>query len=276
MEILRIGSEGDEVKEVQRKLQEHGYYLGHKVDGDYGEKTASAVQEFQGGRLNSHGELLEPDGEVGGETWWALHHGSGSEQRSHIDPMIPKGLTPQRQKLLDFVCDKYRTGVREIPNGSNGGDGVDEITGGWKAPWCAMTVHWAFKGALGIEPWGDRGASAAVINIYKQAKAAGTFKEKDTYLPRPGDVFIMLYRDKNGNLTGKGHTGIVLQVSADGTIFVALEGNAGNRLACKSRKITQGTLVGFVNPYPVEEQADNWERGVQAAGSGATGVRGTR
>jgi len=276
MEILKLGSYGDDVKEVQRLLQQHGYYLEHQIDGDYGRNTASAVQEFQGGRLNSRGELLEPDGEVGGETWWALNHGSGLEQRSHIDPLIPEGLTPKRQKVLDFIADKYRTGVHEIPDGSNGGDGVDDITGGWKVAWCAITMWWAFKNALGIEPWGDKGQSAAVRNIYKAAVANGTFKEKGKYSPRPGDVFIMLYKDKNGNYTGKGHTGIVLQVSHDGTVFVTFEGNAGNRLACKSRKVSQETLVGFVNPFPVEEQTNNWKRGVMKAGSGATGVGGTR
>jgi len=205
-----------------------------------------------------------------------LNNGSGEKQRSNIDPLIPDKLTPQRKKLLEILCVKYRTGVREIPDGSNGGDGVDEITGGWKAPWCAMTVHWVFKKALGVEPWGNRGASAAVINIYKQAVTKDTFKKKGDYFPRPGDVFIMLYKDKHGDLTGKGHTGIVLRVSKDGWTLNTLEGNAGNRLACKIRKVTQSTLVGFVNPYPVDENTNNWERGIVDAATASSSIASTR
>ena len=234
MTILTVGAAGPQVEVVQQLLQKNGYYqCGQcKVDGDYGELTASAVQEFQGGHLDDLGQPLEIDGEVGPATLWALHNASGETQRLYIDPLIPRNLPAQRKRVLEVLCAKYRTNVREIPDGSNAGDGVDEITGGWAAPWCAMTVWWAVKKALDIEPWGSRGEAAAVINIYKKAKAVDTFKEKDHYPPRPGDVFIMLYRNKAGKLTGKGHTGVVLRVSEDGQTWNTLEGNAGNRLAC--------------------------------------------
>ena len=43
---LRIGSKGEAVKDVQRRLKELGYYKS-SIDGDYGSVTASAVKAFQ-------------------------------------------------------------------------------------------------------------------------------------------------------------------------------------------------------------------------------------
>lgn len=55
---LKLGSKGDDVKTVQRKLKELGFYRG-SVDGDYGEGTEDAVKRFQ----EQYG--LEADGKVG-------------------------------------------------------------------------------------------------------------------------------------------------------------------------------------------------------------------
>jgi hypothetical protein len=273
MELLKLGSQGDDVKKVQEILRDQGYYTG-KIDGDYGNKTFMAVQEFQGGHINNKGFPLGTDGKVGTETWWALQNPSGAPQRSGIDPLVPSGLTEQRQKLLDFSCDLYRENIREIPDGSNRGDGVDKITGGWAAPWCAMYVSYVLKHALGLETFGAR--QAAVINIYKEAKELDLFRAKADYSPRPGDIFIMLYKDDDGKFTGKGHTGFVLRVSADGKSFNSQEGNCANSLRNKIRYTSQGSLIGFVNFYPVEEQSDGWERGVFSAKQAPTGMAGTR
>ena len=63
--ILRQGSKGGEVKEVQRRLKEWGYYNG-KIDGVYGAGTRSAVIAFQ--KKNG----LTADGVVGKSTYKAL------------------------------------------------------------------------------------------------------------------------------------------------------------------------------------------------------------
>ena len=44
--ISRYGSSGEEVKQIQKKLKEWGYYDGD-VDGIYGSKTFSSVKKFQ-------------------------------------------------------------------------------------------------------------------------------------------------------------------------------------------------------------------------------------
>jgi len=63
--VLKQGSTGDEVKEVQRRLKMWGYYDG-ELDGIYGSSTASAVKLFQ--KKNG----LTVDGIVGKSTFEAL------------------------------------------------------------------------------------------------------------------------------------------------------------------------------------------------------------
>ena len=63
--VLRQGSKGDEVKEVQRRLKQWGYYSG-SVDGVFGSGTKNAVIAFQ--KKNG----LTADGIVGKSTYAAL------------------------------------------------------------------------------------------------------------------------------------------------------------------------------------------------------------
>lgn len=63
--VLKNGSRGSEVKEVQRKLKQWGYYNG-SVDGVFGKGTRDAVVAFQ--KKNG----LKADGIVGKATYKAL------------------------------------------------------------------------------------------------------------------------------------------------------------------------------------------------------------
>ena len=63
--LSRYGSNGDEVKQIQKKLKDWGYYYGN-VDGIYGSKTLSAVKSFQ--KKNG----LKVDGIVGTQTLNAM------------------------------------------------------------------------------------------------------------------------------------------------------------------------------------------------------------
>lgn len=69
--VLREGSRGDTVKQVQERLKQWGYYTG-SVDGIFGAKTKSAVKSFQ----KSNG--LTQDGIVGPATFKALGMSSTS------------------------------------------------------------------------------------------------------------------------------------------------------------------------------------------------------
>lgn len=69
--LLKWGSRGEQVKQVQTKLKNWGYYKG-KVDGIYGWRTAIAVKAFQ--RKNG----LKADGIVGNATAKALGMKTGT------------------------------------------------------------------------------------------------------------------------------------------------------------------------------------------------------
>jgi hypothetical protein len=85
--MLRYGSTGDDVKELQQKLNDGGAVPPLVVDGIFGPKTRGAVVAYQGG----HG--LSPDGIVGPLTWGSLDAGPGPKPQPD-DP---------RKKLLDQI-----------------------------------------------------------------------------------------------------------------------------------------------------------------------------
>ena len=64
--VLRTGSRGDDVKTLQGRLHDLGYYT-DEIDGQFGNATRTAVIEFQ----KSNG--LDPDGMVGTETKAVLY-----------------------------------------------------------------------------------------------------------------------------------------------------------------------------------------------------------
>lgn len=64
--MLRVGSRGKAVRDVQTYLKQQGFYVG-QVDGIYGRATAAAVKSFQQNRAR-----LRADGIVGSSTWRAM------------------------------------------------------------------------------------------------------------------------------------------------------------------------------------------------------------
>lgn len=74
--LSKLGSSGDEVKSIQRRLKEWGYYSG-SVDGIYGTATKSAVKKFQ--KANS----LTADGVAGPSTLAAIGLPTGSSSSSN-------------------------------------------------------------------------------------------------------------------------------------------------------------------------------------------------
>ncbi|MFZ4729569.1 MAG: peptidoglycan-binding domain-containing protein [Pseudanabaena sp.] len=75
--ILRQGSKGSAVAELQQLLQSKGFYSG-KIDGDFGAGTTNAVLKFQ----KENG--LVPDGIVGSSSWAKL--------RAVVIPTSAQGL----------------------------------------------------------------------------------------------------------------------------------------------------------------------------------------
>jgi len=79
MATLKLGSKGNEVKQLQQQLNALGYDLAE--DGIYGSKTQTAVRQFQ--RDNA----LDADGIVGQKTWAQL--GASASAQSPADTPSP-------------------------------------------------------------------------------------------------------------------------------------------------------------------------------------------
>jgi len=220
-----------DVIRLQRLLRANGYLADQApVQGLFDQITYQQVVLFQVQHVDRHGQPLEPDGVVGKETWWALDHPSGEDQRNHIAAIIPDGLTERRRQLLDLVLEEHAKPVAEDPDGSNRSPDIDQYwgdTGVIGYPWCCAFVSWTLHQVLGSYPIGGRHHLGVQV-MWRAASQLGMAVAE----PRPGDIFIQI---KSG---GQGHTGFVMGVSPDGEHLYTGEGNCGNRLKIGKRRRT--------------------------------------
>jgi len=226
--LRRLASDAD-VRNLQRLLTSLGYFKdGAPADGIFEEITHQNVVLFQLQHVDKKGNPLQADGVVGENTWWALENPSGNAQRNHFQPVVPEGLTTKRRQLLELVYEEHAKPVFETPDGSNRSPDIDQYwgpTGVIGYAWCCAFVSWALHETLGIYPI-EGTHHLGVQNMWRAARRL----EMNTNDPKPGDVFIQI---KDG---GKGHTGFVVGVSADGDSIYTGEGNCGNRLKIGQRK----------------------------------------
>ena len=101
--VLRFGSQGKAVRELQTTLKKLGYYTG-LVDGDFGESTKRAVTQFQ--RANG----LTADGVAGARTLELLN-GSAATARPTATPKPKATATP---KLATSVVLQLRSRGNEV------------------------------------------------------------------------------------------------------------------------------------------------------------------
>ncbi len=83
--VLRRGSFGPEVRQIQDRLRVLGFYLG-PVDGDFGAGTEGAVKRFQIARA------IKSDGEVGPTSWKLLFGSPRSNQTLPNQPLAVRCL----------------------------------------------------------------------------------------------------------------------------------------------------------------------------------------
>lgn len=236
-------ADAEAVRYLQTCLNSQGYHM--PVTGKYDKATIGAVHDFQAAHLAPTGAFLTVDGDVGADTWWALQNPSGAAQKSGYDPIIPKGLSATRRGILNAALKDWRKGVHEIPDGANWGGGVERyLQGIGPAYWCCAAVSTWVKDATQSYPFGERVLACA--RLWELGGNKGQRVDKHT-TPVPGDAFVLLFKNARGQLTGSGHTGLVLSVSADGESFNTIEGNAGNRVKVGLRSCEEGVLVGFVD-----------------------------
>jgi peptidoglycan hydrolase-like protein with peptidoglycan-binding domain len=270
---LRHGMKGEDVKLVQQILQREGYFNGTPL-GNFKGITRDALKHFQGTHIGKDGEFLKADGVVGPITWWALHNPNGSAQRSFIVPPAKatsvQADSTERDNVLRFLYARHRTGVQEVPGGSNYGDGVTACVNAcgftYGIYWCLAEQSYAEKEANGKAPLGAMHVHCSTF--WNEANKRGMAHPKDGYIPIPGDIAIYNYSGglRSGNrLVGAGHAARVVRVSETGNSYNMIEGNVGNRLKLSVRNRSESTLVGFVNLYHDEENRPHYQTGLSAA-----------
>ena len=141
MEILKLGSKGNEVK----KLQE---YFELKVDGEFGPKTEEEVKKFQ--RKNA----LVPDGIVGKSTWEAMgfvstdlfenkNQAKGLEIKQHFLPLgeYKREKTKKEWAFLHHTAgweNPFKT-IDAWANDKRGAIGTEFVLGGQNVKTCDKT-----------------------------------------------------------------------------------------------------------------------------------------
>jgi hypothetical protein len=134
-----------------------------------------------------------------------------------------EAATPS-QKIVSYARAELAKGVREVPDGSNGGArirmyGLSTTARYYPAPWCAyFTSYIAKKAGVPIGPGGT--GLGYVPYIRSWAQRTGRWTQK----PRPGYL-----------ITFPQHVGVVETVSANGTL-TTIEGNSGNAVRRRYRR----------------------------------------
>lgn len=184
------------------------------VDGDFGNKTFSAVKLFQTRFTDSAGNPLKIDGEIGSLTWSALFGES-------VTATIPES------ELYKTVLDIARSQIGKVENplGSNSGPDINKYHQSVGIPtglaWCMAFVYWcyneAYKKTGKANPLIKTGG---VLNHWNKAtckKITSADAIQNPALVKPGHIFII------STGSGTGHTGLV--ESVNGGILTTIEGN---------------------------------------------------
>jgi len=205
--LLRRGSTGEAVEQLQRRLSELGYFL--VPDGIFGPATQAAVCAFQ----HDHG--LAVDGIVGVRTRRALASalasGSRSSQDGTSNSPLPNNATASLEGItLEFALAELAAGACE-QGGNNRGPWVKKYMGEEGLPWCVAFATWCFRQACarrGREPAvRERWSSSRLV---KEAKSKGLLIKpgtQDEHRLAPGHFFVM-----RGGPTGYRHTGLIREL----------------------------------------------------------------
>jgi hypothetical protein len=244
-----VGS--NDVKALQTRLNELGFGP-LVVDGDFGEATQNAVLHFQARNASSDGRPLPIDGEVGEITWAALF-GPGAV----FSAQAFSANASMRDLVIDIAASQI--GVVEQPHGSNRGPEVDvyiSTTGLNPAndsyPWCVCFLYWVFNQAAKIKgkenPLPKTAGVISLWNLGLHTEAEVVRKsEANAQTVKPGMIFHL---DLGG---GKGHAGLVIEVS--GNHLITIEGNTNpggssdgyGVFRRDARPITTGVLLGYLD-----------------------------
>jgi len=229
LEILKRGSTGEKVKELQRLLNKKGLNL--LVDGIFGYATYKAVKAFQSQNLDKHGRQLEVDGKVGPLTWWSLKNTSPIDVTPAIDyteiPDISLGGGSVGRRALQTAINEMKNGAGET-GGENLGEYVAKYLGpaGLSPPqsWCASFVSWCFLQAVGGNkenmPFNYSPGARDIYSQFRRKQWHFKWGDPGGKTPEPGDI-VAWYRYTLADW--QGHIGLVHHY-ADGFLYT-IEGN---------------------------------------------------
>lgn len=279
--ILRKGSAGPEVKSLQKKLLQIGYYLGsYGADGDYGDATVTAVRKFQ--KDNS----LAVDGEAGPNTLAAVDKVLPIVQQEQkaianrlrqaqptdfsVQPIInwaenernyteKDSLTDLNDKTKNAGDDNYTKYSQEV-------DALDVFSTQVQGqPWCATWVTDGFINTYGV----DKGLDM-LCQPSKNSNAACCGDAAEYYQkagrwytsPQVGDqVFFKTTKYQYA------HTGIVTEIT--NTEVTTIEGNTssekgvvsnGGAVTKKHYPVGYSGFKGFGRPkYEAKQEEPDFE-----------------
>ena len=209
--LLKKGDNGEEVKRMQERLQELGFYSG-RIDGDFGGGTEEAVRLFQ----RQHG--LTVDGIAGESTCTRLY--SDQAKRITITP------TPDPNTLPILVNRKYTVDENYQPR--------DLVK-------LRNVIPSSLASVKGSDIEGDRTAVNAMIKMFEAAHADGVTDwqisagyRSYSYQKKLFDKQVQEFRDQGFSQSNaisatrqtvadpgssEHHTGLAFDITVPGTIF---------------------------------------------------------
>ncbi|PWA08396.1 endopeptidase SpoIID/LytB [Pueribacillus theae] len=166
--LLRIGSVGPDVTNLQNKLQAAGYHTA-AVDGIYGSQTAQSVRNFQ------KAKGLKVDGIVGPETLSALEGSNGPTAATPLASEQPSSTnsTILRINSKGQAVTNLQNGLKQLGYHASAVDGI-------YGPLTAQAVR-SFQQANGLEVDGIAGPET--LSALKNGKAASKPASKPEATP---------------------------------------------------------------------------------------------
>lgn len=253
--MLRLGSRGKAVKEIQEWLCLHGIFI--TIDGIFGPATEFAVKMFKQTITSPWISIL--DGKVDEKTIKALRHPLTEVKnfpKEYKTNMTSAKL--QRTLMLDIAKKHLKNKPREV-GGENMGPWVRFYTKGYEGnqyPWCAAFVSKIIEQTIEIlrcnplEFEYTLSCDRLAVLAHSQGALFTTPKSKPTNnipikpFPKRGQIFLI-----RRTSTDWVHTGIVTKVHND--CFETIEGNTndtGSREGYKvCKRIRSYKKVDFID-----------------------------
>ena len=246
--LLRLGSDGGEVKKLQQQLVAQGFMT--KATGQFDAETDKAVRAYQAAKG------LKVDGLVGQQTWgsfngeshppgtWMLKKPSGGfSGNSGFDPnqqnTTPIGGVDLSPAQAGSNAEKILATARQylgLHEGAGNSNPFSNALGRPPEAWCADFVSFcAKKAGLNLN-------TASAQGVQDFLTKQGSWKGRNN--PQPGDALTFNWSGHNG---WADHVGIVERVyQRNGKLYIdTIEGNSSDQVRRKTYAADDPVIKGF-------------------------------